>query len=72
MGRQQGKEDKRGRTREDTKSAKIIEEHEGGAAMRDGECLPFFQKVEGVREGRNPLTNLRGAFLWNLDTRPEL
>ena len=55
IGRQQGRgedEDKRGQWGEDTKiKQKIIEEHEGGGVVRDGEHRPL---SEGVREEENP------------------
>jgi hypothetical protein len=74
IGRHQGREDKREHmmqdAREDTKksSKKIIEDHEGGGVVRDGECRPL-SGGSGRRE--IPPTHLRGAFLWNLDTQPE-
>jgi hypothetical protein len=54
IGRQQGREDKRGHwgLGEDTQNQlKTIEEHEGGRVMRDEEHRPL---SEGAREEENP------------------
>ena len=71
MGRQQGREDKRGhmmqgRTQKNQakKSLRVMKE---GGLLGMGSAA-FFQKGPGRREILP--THLRGAFLWNLDTQP--
>jgi hypothetical protein len=51
IGRQQGREDKRGHWGRTQNQLKTIEEHEGGRAMGDGEYRPL---SEGAREEENP------------------